>query len=152
MEHTYKIRFPKRGGRNFLKFKETATENTINPLISVAFYFLKDFIIHTGYGFRVSEIYSKETAVRNKIFCFLKFLLIFHFFNRLSVFSFLRAVINIVYAQITIFLNYVHNCIFFFHFFLICARIVLSFKIYCCVSRYVLYIFFRYCLSSKTFQ
>ena len=64
MEHTYKIRFPKRGGRNFLKFKETATENTINPLISVAFYFLKDFIIHTGYGFRVSEIYSKYVCVK----------------------------------------------------------------------------------------
>ena len=58
MEYTCKIHFPKSGGRNFLKFKETATENTINPLISVAFYFLKDFIIHTGYGFRVSEIYS----------------------------------------------------------------------------------------------
>ena len=64
MEHTYKIRFPKSGGRNFLKFKETATENTINPLISVAFYFLKDFIIHTGYGFRVSEIYSNIIPCR----------------------------------------------------------------------------------------
>ena len=58
MEHTYKIRFPKRGGRNFLKFKETATENTINPLI------WNDFFIHTGYGFRVSEIYSGQICVK----------------------------------------------------------------------------------------
>ena len=44
MEYTCKIRFPKSSGRNFVKTKETATENTINPLISVAFYFLKGFI------------------------------------------------------------------------------------------------------------
>ena len=57
-EYTCKIRFPKSSGRNFVKTKETATENTINSLISVAFYFLKDFKIHIWYGFRVSEIYS----------------------------------------------------------------------------------------------
>ena len=62
-EHIYKIRFPKSGGRNFLKFKETATENTINSLISVAFYFLTGFRKHTGYGFRDSEIYSALSCI-----------------------------------------------------------------------------------------
>ena len=80
--------------------------------------------------------------MRNKIFCFLKFLLIFHFFNRLSVFSFLRAVINIVYAQITIFLNYVHNCIFFSFIF---SSFVLELSYH---SRYTVVYLVMYCTSS----
>ena len=44
------------------------------------------------------------------------------------------------------------HLIYIFHSTTACCRITLSFKIHRCVSRYVGYIFIRYCVSSQTFQ